>query len=251
MENNKPILKKGDNPSVVLHEFVKRTFKEEIKVEIVYIAQFCFDTEIKIRITLPCGVFWEEKGRNKKIAKRKAAKYIIENWDTLKKPEEWVPEEGYWSLNCNLCLQSNHFKIEQLINNNNCFISKPIAYWVADEIKKTLSKYKKEDNDWFPKKGDTYFFVSNLDHIISFVYKKDDNSGFYGYGEYHTNNRFKTEEIAQRFLEEARAILKMGRNLSTEAWKQGETCYEIDCLHKMAEDRANLKIMFKSMRRHG
>ena len=48
MKNNKPILKKGDNPSVVLHEFVKRTFKEEIKVEIVYIAQFCFDTEIKI-----------------------------------------------------------------------------------------------------------------------------------------------------------------------------------------------------------
>ena len=73
MENltNKPILKRCENPSVVLHEFVKQNFKEEMKVDIVYLSNFYYYSKIKVRITLPNGIFREEEGKNKKTAKRK------------------------------------------------------------------------------------------------------------------------------------------------------------------------------------
>lgn len=165
---NKPILKRGENPSVVLHEFVKRTFKEEMKVDIVFISNFYYSAEIRVRITLPNGIFWEEDGRNKKAAKRNAAKYIIEHWGDLD-VTEWTPKEGFWSLNDSLHLQSNNVNgKEYLIDNDNCFINKPIAYWVAGEIKDLLLKYKSEDNNWSPEIGETYYYVtSDLSRVSS------------------------------------------------------------------------------------
>lgn len=242
---NKPILKRGENPSVVLHEFVKRTFKEEMKVDIVFISNFYYSAEIRVRITLPNGIFWEEDGRNKKAAKRNAAKYIIEHWGDLD-VTEWTPKEGFWSLNDSLHLQSNNVNgKEYLIDNDNCFINKPIAYWVAGEIKDLLLKYKSEDNNWSPEIGETYYYVmSDLSRVSS---SKAYENSFWGRGEYHANNKFRDKKTAEEFLEGIKKIFKEGRDLSSENWKDGGTCYEIDCYHKMAQDRAETKRMIKSL----
>lgn len=245
---NKPILKKGDNPSIVLHEFVKRNFKEEMKVEIIYIANFYFSSEIRVRITLPDGTFWEEDGRNKKAAKRKAAKYIIDNWGKLQEAE-WTPKEGFWSVNDHLYLQSNRMYsglYKTLIENNNCFINKPIAYWVIETIKNLLFEYKNKDNNWSPEMGETYYYISSLERLNVRETKARENS-FWGNGVFTANNKFKTQEEAESFLSKIKEIFKQGRDLSTESWKDGETCYEIDCYQKMAQERADTRRAIKSV----
>ena len=244
---NKPILKKGDNPSIVLHEFVKRNFKEEMKVEIIYISNFYFSSEIRVRITLPDGTFWEDDGRNKKAAKRKAAKYIIDNWGKLQSAE-WTPKEGFWSVNGHLYLQSNRMyagSYEKLIKNNNCFINKPIAYWVIETIKNLLFEYKNKDNNWSPEIGEKYYCIGDL--VEPRVREtKACKYDFNGYGVFTANNKFKTQEEAESFLSKIKEIFKQGRDLSTESWKDGGTCYEIDCYQKLAQERANTRRIINS-----
>ena len=48
-------------------------------------------------------------------------------------------------------------------------------------------------------------------------------------------------------LNKVRKIFKEGRDLSTELWKEGENCIEIDCYHKSAQERAEIKAIIKSL----
>lgn len=249
MENltNKPILKRGENPSVVLHEFVKQNFKEEMKVDIVYLSNFYYYSKIKVRITLPNGIFWEEDGRNKKTAKRKAAQYIIYNWESLKTTDYWMPKEGFWSINNHLTLQSNRVgsgMYNYLIANNNCFINKSVAYRVADKLKELFSEYSPKNNNWEPEDGETYYKIGNLETLD--IWKSTHRVDFWE-DEYQKINKFKDEETAREVLNKVRKIFKEGRDLSTELWKEGENCIEIDCYHKSAQERAEIKAIIKSL----
>lgn len=229
--NNRPILRRGDNPSVVLHNFVKKTFKDELRVEVIYSINEYFDSENRVRVILPDGRFHEATSKSKKGAKRKACQYIIKNWDNLVKNPEWVPEDGFWSLNSALYLRSCTVGsgFDDLIEKNNCFIDKPTAYWVAAEIRKAQKEIKNSDGNWSPEVGEEYYYISNLDHVHCLEASKN---SFWGCGEFHRDNKFKTEEIANKFLEKIKEIFKEGRKLSTKSWIEEDGACEIDYLHR-------------------
>lgn len=248
MENltNKPILKRGENPSVVLHEFVKQNFKEEMKVDIVYLSNFYYYSKIKVRITLPNGIFWEEEGKNKKTAKRKAAQYIIDNWEGLK-TTDWTPEGGFWSINNHLNLQSNRVNsgsANHLIANNNCFISKPIAYWVADRLKELFSEYSPKNNNWELEDGEHYYKIGAFDTLE--VWKSTHRVDSWE-EKSEKMNKFKNKQTAMEVISKVREIFKKGRDLSTTFWKEENGYSEIDHYHKAAQERAEIKIMIKSL----
>lgn len=217
-----------------------------MKVDIVFISNFYYSAEIRVRITLPNGIFWEEDGRNKKAAKRNAAKYIIEHWGDLD-VTEWTPKEGFWSINNHLTLQSNRVNsgsANHLIANNNCFISKPIAYWVADRLKELFSEYSPKNNNWELEDGEHYYKIGAFDTLE--VWKSTHRVDSWE-EKSEKMNKFKNKQTAMEVLSKVREIFKKGRDLSNAFWKEENGYSEIDHYHKAAQERAEIKAIIKSL----
>lgn len=239
MENKiiKPILKENENPAQVLHQFVQKVFKKDMESEIIFVSDQYFDPRVRVRITLPSGIFHEEDGRNKKVAKNKAALYIIKNWENLKETKVWVPSsgKGFWSVNDGLNPRSNLADSgsysQEMISINNCFIDKYVTYKVIDKVKEIFQKYSPENNNWEIKDGETYYRLGSMSKLDIWKFTYKDSHSRYEYG-IDKLNKFKSEEIAKKVIEEISKVFKEGRDLSTKLWiEDGEAC-EIDYLHK-------------------
>ena len=242
---NKPVLRKGENPIVTLSEFVKKNSKENIKCEMINLTGSTYRATIKARITLPNGVFKEAQGRSKRGAKRNAARYIIEHWGEPM-DLEWVPKnnEGFWSVNWVFTPQANtvgYGCYQTLIDNDNCFISKAICCNIVEKIKDLFNKYQPKSYGWEPQKGDSYYYIGPEFNI----YKKNINTIFDC--DVIKNNCFKTKELAEKIKKDIFNLFKEGRKESNKKWLEGGYCVEIDLYQRLSKERALAREIYKSM----